>query len=354
MRNWTTYGAAIALTALIACSDDDDNNNNNNTPQGQFANGVLVINEGPFMSGSGSISFISGDGSRVEQEVFANANGFPSGNVLNSAAISGDRVLLVANGSGRVASARLSDLVSQASVSSIASPRHVVDAGQGLIAVTDWSSDQVFLLDRDDLSTVAAHPTGSGPEEMIVHNNLLYVLNSGGFDRDSTATVIDLTQQEIAYQIPLGDIPNSAVEVNGQIWVLCSGYADFTDPSNDTEGRLVRIDPSTMNVAEEHIIPLSIGHPGDLVFDDENQLFCFLANGYGGAIMQSPLSDPGTISARKGGTYYALGYDAARGRVVAGNALTFAEPGWMVRLPNGTAAIDSFRVGIIPTDFVFP
>ena len=51
---------------LSACSDDDSDMNVPEPPEGDFVNGKLVINEGPF-GGVGNITYISDDRSRDQK-----------------------------------------------------------------------------------------------------------------------------------------------------------------------------------------------------------------------------------------------------------------------------------------------
>lgn len=348
-----TLKSALILSALsfVACEKDDDNNQNPTT--GKYENGTLVINEGPFMAGSGSITFMNNNGSTVEQEAFLNANGFPAGNILNSAEYIGNKLYVVANGSGRIEKVNKKTLVSEAVTSAIASPRYVADIIGNQIAVSDWGSDKVYFLDVEDLTVNAEVSVGVGPERMVSNGTDLIVLNSGGFGRDSTISVVSQIGEEILNTIVVGDIPNSAVLVDGKLWVLCSGYADWADPTQDTEGKLVKINAGTFAVEDEYPIDLAIGHPGEMVYDEANDQFCFLNNGYGGRVLSISRSNPSVINELKGGNYYSLDYDSNRDYLVAGNAVDFQNSGWMLRFNSSMELVDSTQVGLIPTDFVF-
>jgi hypothetical protein len=341
-----------SLAIALFCASCEDDKQVFNPPPAAYGSGTIVINEGPFTAGSGSLTYISADGARVEQEVFLAENGYPAGAVLNSASMVDDRLVIISNVSGRIESVDRASMQSRAVNTELGSPRYAIKAGPGTIAATDWSDNSVNFFDRN-LQKIKSVECGVGPEQMVSSIDRLFVLNSGGFGRDSSMTVIGLDNLEVQSTLYIGDIPNSALIANSSLWVLCSGYADWTDPANDTEGQLVQIDLNTLATLAVYPIPLSIGHPGDLIFDQVNNRLCFLSNAYSGSIIGTDLGNPGSFTSLKGGSYYSLDYDPIRGQIVAGNALSFAEAGWMIRFNSSMAIDDSVKVGLIPTDFVF-
>lgn len=78
MRTFKQLLLYVALTGLFftSCSKDEDDRINEPTePAGAYEKGILVSNEGPFGSGTGTISFISENFETVEQEIYKNVNG---------------------------------------------------------------------------------------------------------------------------------------------------------------------------------------------------------------------------------------------------------------------------------------
>ena len=64
-----TQNLIIVLTALFAfsissCKKDDD------TPSGKYSSGVFITNEGPFGTGTGTVSFINRDSNNIENNIF--------------------------------------------------------------------------------------------------------------------------------------------------------------------------------------------------------------------------------------------------------------------------------------------
>lgn len=349
--NWRPSMVPICLVmcSLIACEEKESGPIP--APSDPYGSGTFVVNEGPFTSGSGSLSHVDEAG-QVVNEAFFLANGFPVGSVLQSAELVGNELYIVANLSGRIEVVQKGTLNSLRSTQLLGSPRYVQELSDGRVAATDWATDKVYVLNASDLSLSQSFDAGVGPERMAALGDQLYVLNSGGFGRDSTLHIIHTAADSVMGQMVIGDQPNSLQIIQGRVWVLCSGYADWSDPSNDTRGKLVEMDANGQ-ILSEYPIDLAIGHPGELIHDLQNNRLCFLNNAYGGSIMAMDLSAPGSFYELKKGSYYSLDHDPIRGQIVAGNALSFAEPGYMIRFGSDMSLVDSVEVGLIPTDFVF-
>jgi DNA-binding beta-propeller fold protein YncE len=348
---WTAACLPVCLTALLLVACEENDNDPLPAPTDPYASGTFVVNEGPFTSGSGSLSHVDEDG-QVVKEAFFLANGFPLGSVLQSAELVGDELYIVANLSGRIEVVQKGTLNALRSTQLLGSPRYVQELSDGRVAATDWATDKVFVLNASDLSMSQSFDVGVGPERMAVLGDQLYVLNSGGFGRDSTVHIIHTASNSVMGQMVLGDQPNSLQVIQGRIWVLCSGYADWSDPANDTQGKLIEMDADGQ-ILSEYPIDLAIGHPGELIYDQQNNRLCFLNNAYGGSIMAMDFSAPGSFFELKKGSYYSLDHDPIRGQIVAGNALSFDVPGYMIRFGSDMSLVDSVQVGLIPTDFVF-
>src|SRR5690554_8182130 len=98
MKNYLTL---LFLAFLFAsCSNDDDNQP---APiPGDYENGILITNEGPFINGSGTITFVSSDFSTVEQNIYRNVNGSDLGNVVQSMGFAGRDAYIVVSNSQKI------------------------------------------------------------------------------------------------------------------------------------------------------------------------------------------------------------------------------------------------------------
>ena len=179
---WTNTWVPVCLAALLLVACEENDNDPLPAPTDPYASGTFVVNEGPFTSGSGSLSHVDEDG-QVVNEAFFLANGFPLGSVLQSAELVGDKLYIVANLSGRIEVVQKGTLNALRSTQLLGSPRYVQGLSDGRVAATDWATDKVYVLNASDLSLSQSFDVGVGPERMAVLGDRLYVLNSGGFGR---------------------------------------------------------------------------------------------------------------------------------------------------------------------------
>src|SRR5690554_7041951 len=106
---------AIASFVFTSCSSDDDFTPSVIVPEA-YEDGILVLNEGPFGQGSGTITFVSEDFATVEQNIYRNVNGTELGNVVNSMGFADGNAYIVVNNSHRVMIANRYSFESQDSI----------------------------------------------------------------------------------------------------------------------------------------------------------------------------------------------------------------------------------------------
>src|SRR5690554_5608168 len=92
---------AIASFVFTSCSSDDDFTPSVIEP-GAYEDGILVLNEGPFGQGSGTITYVSEDFSTVEQNIYRNVNGTELGNVVQSMGFADGNAYVFVNNSNSV------------------------------------------------------------------------------------------------------------------------------------------------------------------------------------------------------------------------------------------------------------
>jgi len=343
----------IATTVLLfnACKKD-----NNPQPTGQYDSGIFITNEGPFQNGTGTLTFWNRETGVTEQNVFQNANhGQPLGNIVQYMAVVGGSAYIVVNNAGKVVVADATDMQKTGEITGLFNPRTILPLNSEFALVSQWGADglngSVATVDLATNSVLEVIPTGSGAEHMLVKGNEMYVLNSGGFGRDSTIAIVDLTTRKVTDSIVVGDNPNSyAVDKNGIIWVACTRHTeDFSDPNNplNTKGRLVKIDDKTVLASYE--LPngagkLIIGTGGDRLYYLDNQnggnIFSF-------DITQTAVSDAPFIE----GNYYALAYDGFEPALLASDAGDFASNGKVIVFDLFGNEIRTIPAGIIPGNF---
>lgn len=343
---------ALLSLALVGCNKDDTQ------PKEQiFGPGILIANEGPFQNGSGTLTHWDRQTGEVVQDAYGLANeGDKLGNIVQSLALHGDQLLIAVNNAGKVVVADANTLKFKGEITGLAMPRYITPLpGSDKAFVSQWGSSglegSVALVNTSTYAIEATIPTGAGAEAMLLVGNELWVTNSGGFGRDSTVVIIDVNSLQVVGTIVVGDNPNSIVrDQNGDIWVLCGGYAHNFDPNDplSTKGRLVRLSNKVVTKTLE--LPNDAGR---LIATPQGNRLFYLSNRYGGQVYEFYTSQPQlNNSPFLDGAWYSLGYDPVENTLLVGSAADFASAG-VVRVLDGSGnLVREIPAGIIPTFFL--
>lgn len=339
---------SLAATFFIACSSDDDAP----TPYepGEYENGILVSNEGPFGNGTGTVSFISSDFTVTQQHIYRTVNGTDLGNVVQSIGFTDQNAYIVVNNSHKIMIANRYTFESVDSITTgLENPRFFVtnDAVRGYVSnwgdPIDTTDDFIAVVDLTTNDVVSEIPVSFGPEKMVFENGKLYVAHQGGYGQNNLISVI--SGNTLQNTITVGDVPNSMVENDDVLYVLCGGNPAYT--GNETAGSLVKIDMNTNQIIQT----LTFGatdHPGGLT-EDEGTLFYNL-NGKVYKLSLTSSTLPGTEILN--GFFYAM--EARDGKLYATDAGDYVSNGKLLVYDLATnQEIQNITVGIIPGGIYF-
>ena len=349
-RQWIWLLSFVVL-ALTACNKDDDTQ-----PADTFGPGIFIVNEGPFQNGTGSISFWDRQSDVVLQSIYFGLNGEDLGNIAQSMTIANGQAFIVVNNAGKVVAADAATFMKNGEITGLSLPRYMVALeGTSTAFVSQWGATgtdgSVAVVNTDNYTVTSTIPTGSGAETMLLVGDELWVANSGGFGRDSTISIIDVNSHAIKETIVVGDNPNSLVQdSDGNIWVICAGYAHNFDPNDplSTPGKLVRISNKTISKTFE--LPNDAGR---LIINSQGNRLFYLDSRYGGRVFDFFTNQPQlNTTPFLDGTWYSLGYDPVENTVLAGNAGDFSSPGSMTVVDATGNMVREVMTGIIPTFFV--
>lgn len=341
---------SMLLTVFVSCNKDEDS-----PKTGKFTNGMFIVNEGPFQTGTGTITFFNTDSNYVTQDIFELINNRPLGNIAQSMTIYNEKGYISVNNSAKVEVVDVASFKSLGTITNLSNPAFFLGIDETKAYITDWVG-HVAIADLNSYTVSKTIPTGTGPDAMLKAGKYVFVANTGGFGIDSTITVIDFTTDKVIKTINVGIAPNGlAVDANGKIWVLCKGKGFAGWPqTGDTPGSLLRIDPNSLNIDYTYTFPSSGDHPDKLVINKQkSQLFFLHNNGiYSFNIALTSSSSVPKLVKNRG--YYSLGYDAKSNYLFASDAGDYVSAGKVFRLDAETGAIvDSVEAGIIPRGFAF-
>jgi len=348
------YTALLILSGIFvisSCKKDADNPVINVKTDQR----VLIVNEGPFQSGSGSLSIYYRDTEEVDNHVFEGVNGFTLGNLVQSICVHKDKIYIVVNNAGRIEVAAKDELVSIGAIEGINLPRYFLGLDAFKAYVTSWDN-KVYIVDLNSNTISGDIATATGPEKMLRVGESVWVLNQGGLSIDSSITVIDINTDNVINSLIVGDKPGGIVQdKNGLVWVMCSGKGWNGFPgADDTKGILVCIDPQDYSIIKTLEFPGTTDHPEKLVIDKagEKMFFNYPGGLYSQDVSAQTLELNLVVSSPT--MFYALGFDPVSGMVFTSNPLDFVQNGLVYRIdPDLNEKVDSFSAGIIPGGFFF-
>ena len=211
--------------------------------------GLFVFNGGnQGKSIDGSLSFINFSKKEVTNGVFAAKNGRSLGATVQNGAVFRDMLYIAVYGSKTI---EVVDKLSLESVKQIAIPSDYDDGPRFVVADDDYVyvslySGEVIRINPSTNEIDNAVQVGSNPEEMVIVNGFLYVVNSDGLNWENgyangkSVSKIDLATFTEVKKIEVGINPTRIATDGTNVYALCNGdyytmpstiYAIATDDS---------------------------------------------------------------------------------------------------------------------------
>lgn len=333
----------VLVLTLFACSKDENNTVND------YSKGTFIVNEGLFNSGTGTITYIKEDVQIAD--LFEQQNpGLVLGNIAQSIIKFDNKYFIAVNNSAKIVVVNASDFKMIGEIK-INLPRYFVSAGNKLY-VTSWSTDFtsgfINLIDVPTLSIKKSTPVEGLAEKMIVANNNIYTtISAREYDKYKNHVIrYDITKDELIDAITVGDNSNDLVQdKNGDIWILCSGFYNFSDPKLNTNGSLHKIsgNKSVFSIKLDNgVNKLAINQAKDKIY--------FLG---GTQVFQMDVNQLNTNPQKVyDGSFYNLGVNPNNNDIYLLNAKDFTQNGEAVLLNSSFNPLKTINTGIIPT-FVY-
>ncbi|MDR2206195.1 MAG: hypothetical protein LBE36_08595 [Flavobacteriaceae bacterium] len=98
IRKFLTWTIASAMLLNVACKDDETISSR----RGFYGNGILISNEGKYLTPNASVTFISEDLNYLEQNIYGTGNPENLGDVLQNIGFNGNLAYLVLNNSNKI------------------------------------------------------------------------------------------------------------------------------------------------------------------------------------------------------------------------------------------------------------
>lgn len=274
MKKSASLLAALALLVGLtsACTKETPTG-----PSGFYTDLHLILNEGPFGSGTATITAYSSD--TIVQSAFAAENGFPLGNVAQHMIESDSMLYIAMNNSNTIHGVNRNTLKHSWS-STIEQPRYLAVDGNYLF-VSNWKDSSIYVLDRTNGAKIDSIDVGHYSEQLIVFNNKLFA-GIGTYEGPWTLAEIDLGSFNVKHH-SIGDVPNSFAVIANELYVLCTGDENW-GIGDDTPASIWKYEGSS-NGAMKVAAPGNIGSHAIGLSTDGTDAY-FLNATYDGAIVK--------------------------------------------------------------------
>ena len=327
---------ALTFTLLIITSCE----NTIDKTESIYDGATLILNEGAFTGGTATIQVVTTD--TVIENAFQLENGFPLGNIGQHMIKADSLIVVTLNNGGIVRGIGASSLLSQWSTE-ISSPRYVAYSGESII-VSTWGSNFIKVLDPFTGVIMDSINVFGLSEAVHIDYPVAYIALNGGFSNDHRVAIVDLVTKTVD-TVTVGDKPNSFVQMNGDLYVLCEGYQDWTTAANSTPASLWKIDTNTGSSVETVNAGSNTIHASALRTDGTN--LYFLNNTYNGAVVSM---EPGSMDWPTLDLTAGIGYslDVINDTLYVHNAKDFASSGVIYICDKQGNTLDSMATGLIP------
>ncbi|MBK6902879.1 MAG: hypothetical protein IPH04_08720 [Saprospirales bacterium] len=212
--------------------------------------------------------------------------------------------------------------------------------------MSDLFSNFIYRVDLANLQKIDSIAAGGWTEEMVRIGGEIFVANR--FTKN--IYVIDTLSNQMVDTLEVGFDPASmAVDINGKLWVLCSG-----DSFGPDLGGIWRLDPATRQVeAQFGFTDFDTGTAPKIRTNSVGNVLYFLKKDIfkmgieDGALPSNPIVSSG------GRTLYALEIHPITSEIFTSDAVDFAQRGTVYLYSHDGVEIQSMEAGVAPNGFLF-
>ena len=245
LRNFLKISMLVMAVPFVFVACDKDNDPTPTpTPEPEPVptekKGLFVFNSGnQGASIDGSLSFINFGKSDVENNVFATKNGRSLGGTVQNGAVYYDNLYIAVYGSRTI---EVVDKLTVQSIKQISIPTSYDDGPRYVVADANYVyaslySGEVIRINPETNEIDKGVKVGPNPEEMVILNGFLYVVNSDGLNYESgyangkSVSKIDLATFTEVKKIEIGINPTRIVTDGTYVYALSMGDYDATPSS---------------------------------------------------------------------------------------------------------------------------
>lgn len=338
------YIIFILLALFFSCRKDKPEVVQQNLISSSGTNSVLVINEGNFMFSNASLTYINLSDDEVIEDVFKSVNYQNLGDVLQSVYARNNLYYLIVNNSSKIEIIDKKSFKLQGTISGLNSPRYMLSVSNNKAYASDIYDNSIHILDLNTATKIGTISINAWTEQMTYvygkvfvtapNRDYLYVLNAEK----------DIIQDSILVQ---KNVYSIIQDKQSNIWVLSLGSSSL-----GITPKLYKINPINLSVLNTYEFTLN-DTPGSLKINGSLDTLFFLNKGVWQMPISSDITHAKKIIEQSNSNFYGLGIHPQTGEIFVADALDYVQKGNVYRYkPNGEL-LKSYKVGIIPSDFIF-
>ncbi len=316
-----------------------------------YKNGVIILEEGAFNSGNGSISWYNPAENKVENDLYYHINNEPLGDVVQSIRLINNNLYIVVNNSGKIVYMHPTTFKKLGELKNLPSPRYIlpINSTQAYISNLVLNNGQTAI-QKVDLSTnqvIASIPTQFAEEmvQVATDNNAVWT----GITNTKWLLRINTTTDKVTDTLRLTDSPKHLfLDKNGvSLWIVCEGNYRGGTPS------ICKVNTQTKQIEQRLDFPTGTNTIGAFCYSEKYNCIYYV---YTNKVWKMSIFDtqlPATSFVANPGIYpYGIGV-AANGEVYISDAKDFSQKGSVtIYNPDGTKK-HTFDTGIAPSGFLF-
>lgn len=315
------YFCGALLTVLTSCKPDDGGGE----PPAPSPRKAVIGIQGQSINGISTVAEYDITNQTLDNNLYRKRNLQPIGSSMQDILIDEDTRLIyfVVPGSSEIVVANMDTYELIRNIRDVQGEglRRMVKVGDYKYYVSSFDEDGVYVLKGQRNNVRDVIETGTDPEAMLVHENYVFVANTGGYGFDSTVTIINSLVDTVVTTLQVGIDPNSMViDAENRLWIMCSGRFNTQNPLLSGIGSLYRyhLDSLKMAIDSNATIPLDTVfyftdnqiRPTDLVIDQQGQKLYYLGGAPVGDLFSMNTYAP-RVSETPAvtGDFYALSFD---------------------------------------------
>lgn len=336
------------ILVLLSCKKDKIGPQcldcNENQLSNTSSSDILIINEGNFGFGNGSVSIYNDSNLQISQNVFQQNNGIPLGDVAQSAYQFNNKIYIVVNNSNKIEVVNSNNLSSITTINGFISPRYFLPIDSNKAYVTDLFANAIQIVDLNSNTITGNINVNGWTEQLLLYQDTVYVC-----DMTNNNLLLFSTQtDQFIDSVKVGIQPNSIViDKNNRIWILCDGGM------NESLPQLIRFNPQNRQVEASFQFPSLTDSPSELKINSlRDELYFINSSIYKMNINDSSLPTNSLVS-NNGRILYGLGVNQKNDQFYIADAIDFVQNSSVFRYSKNGVLLDSFKSGIITGEFLF-